>query len=218
MVSGWQVDNTWGTAGQVMLGTGASLRGAEVDSSGRIWVAGFDSNAVYVVAADGQSVQTISNVTTPMDIGFDDGRALITQYRQRQIDVIDTTTLDPLTALTISNGTWASMALDPDGQSGSDPLIGTGAFSGIVVMPGQGFYLANEAGQTADEKSIYGRIDAQSGWQNGQYYADLTHDDNDPILAAGNLPGARANIVPEPFSLAVLAVGGLAMISRRRHG
>jgi len=55
-------------------------------------------------------------------------------------------------------------------SSGAERAVGgTGAFavrkhregrlSGIVAVPGKGFFVSNEAGQTANQKSTYGRID-----------------------------------------------------------
>ena len=194
-VTGAALDSSWGSSGQVSLAV--NIRGVEVDSTGRIWVAGHETDKVYVVSADGLSYQSIDNVVKPMDIGFDGLRALVTQYTQRQIGVFDTTTLSLLTSVTAP---WTALELDPDGQSGG------GAFSGIAVLPGVGFYVTNEAGQTADEKSTYGRVDDFSGWLDGKYYTALTHDDNDPILYA----------TPEPATLSLLAVGGVLALLRRR--
>jgi hypothetical protein len=92
----------------------------------------------------------------------------------------------------------ALLALDPIGQSGG------GALSGIVVVPGQGLNVSNETGQTAGEKSIYGRVDANSGWLGDAYYTDLTHDDNAPILFAGT--------IPEPISLIFYGTGVVGVL------
>jgi hypothetical protein len=72
---------------------------------------------------------------------------------------------------------WTSLELDPDGQSAG------GALSGIAIF-GDGFFVANETGQTADEKSTYGRTDGNSGYIGDKFYTDLYKDDNDPILFA----------------------------------
>jgi hypothetical protein len=56
--------------------------------------------------------------------------------------------------------------------------------SGIVVVPGKGFFVANEAGQTANQRSTYGRIDEHSDFVNGKMYRDVFEDDNEPILRA----------------------------------
>jgi sugar lactone lactonase YvrE len=194
-VTGAALDSSWGSSGQVSLA--ANIRGVEVDSAGRIWVAGYGTSKVYVVSADGLSYQSIDSVVKPMDIGLDGSRALVTQYTERKIGVFDTSTLSLLTSVTVP---WAALELDSDGQSGG------GALSGIVVLPGVGFYVTNEAGQTADEKSTYGRVDDFSGWLDGKYYTALTHDDNDPILYA----------TPEPATLSLLAVGGVLALLRRR--
>ena len=96
---------------------------------------------------------------------------------------------------------WAELELDPDGQGGY------GALSSIVMIPGLGFYVSNESGQTADEKSIYGRIDGNSGWLGGKFYTDLYNDDNDPILY----------VIPEPATICLLGLGGLALLRRKRR-
>jgi len=51
-----------------------------------------------------------------------------------------------------------------------------------VVVPGKGFFVANEAGQTANQRSTYGRIDDHSDFVNGKLYRDIFEDDNEPIL------------------------------------
>jgi hypothetical protein len=56
--------------------------------------------------------------------------------------------------------------------------------SGIVVWPGKGFFVANEAGQTANQRSTYGRVDDHSDTIDGKKFRDVFGDDNEPILRA----------------------------------
>lgn len=181
--------------------TGASnLRGCEVDASGRIWMADIDANKVFRVDGDGSDLAWV-DVSSPMDIAFDGSSAWVTQYTDRTISVLDAD-MD-LLGSPISMP-WLALELDADGQSGG------GALSGIAIVPGRGVYVTNETGQTADEKSTYGRTDANSGELGGKFYTDLHSDDNDPVLFAA---------VPEPSTLALL-LGGATMLvwaARRRR-
>lgn len=183
--------------GQIQVTGASDLRGVEVGQGGRIWMADKGGDKLFRVAADGSNLTSVS-VADAMDIGFDDGRALVTQYTTRTISVLDLETMALLDTLTVP---WTQLELDPDGQSSY------GATSGIVVLPGVGFYVANEAGQTADEMSTYGRDDAHSGWVGQKWYTDTMWDDNDPILTA----------VPEPTALTLLTVAVLAAVRRRRR-
>jgi hypothetical protein len=197
------LDASFGLNGDVALSP--DLRGVEVDSAGNIWVADTDDNRVFRVAADGASYDAVNGVTSPMDIGFDGNTALITQYAEVAISRFDATTL--LSMGSVVTAPLAAMQLTATPLTG-----GHGAFSGIAVVPGLGFYVAGEGINTANEKSTYGAIDANSGWLAGQFYTDLHNDDNDPILFAG---GA----VPEPGSLLALGSGimGLAGFALRRR-
>jgi len=189
--------------GQIGVTGANSLRGCEIDPLGRIWMADIGAGLVFRVDGDGSGLISTA-VGNAIDVGFDGTQALVTQYTNRTITALD---LDlnpiggPLTA------PWAQLELDPIGQSGG------GAFSGIVVIPGLGFYVANEAGQTAHEKSTYGRIKlvedgGHSGWDGGTFYTDLFWDDNDPILYAQ---------VPEPGILVLTALGAVALVRRKRR-
>jgi len=201
LVTGAAVDLTWGTGSDGDIGLNDNLRGVEVDSSGRIWVADIDAQ-VFVVAADGTTFTSVP-LDSPMDIGFDDTNAFVTQYDDRTITVVDLTTLDVVTQLTVP---WADLALDPDGQSGG------GALSGIA-MAGSGFYVANEAGQTADEKSTYGLTDDESGFVGSDFYTDTGHDDNDPILFAQTIPEPGTMLL---LGTALAGIGGFVVRRRRR--
>ncbi len=195
------VDAAWGVGGSVFLG--ANIRGVEVDATtGRVWVAGYASDTVYVVEEDGSGYQIIAGIDSPMDIAFDGASALVTQYTERTISVIDATLLSLTSEITVP---WVALELDPDGQSGG------GALSGIAVLAEGLFYVANESGQTADDKSTYGLTDSQSGELNGKFYTDLYADDNDPILFAA--------VVPEPAAIVVwslLAVFAFCAVRSRK--
>jgi hypothetical protein len=193
-ITGASLDASFGTAGSVSLA--GDVRGLEVDSTGKIWVAGYGNNTVYIVSADGSSYQTIDGVASPIDIDFAGSSAFVTQYTQRQISAFDTVLLSLQTTISIP---WAALELDPDGQSGG------GALSGIAVF-GSDLYLANETGQTADEKSIYGRIDDNSGYIGDKFYTDLYYDDNDPILHT---------VIPEPATMSFLLIGAIALLRKK---
>jgi hypothetical protein len=51
-------------------------------------------------------------------------------------------------------------------------------------VPGKGFFVTNEGGQTANQKSTYGRIDEHSDMIDGKLFRDIFEDDNEPILRA----------------------------------
>lgn len=161
-----------GGTGQVLITGAVNLRGVEVDPSGKIWMADIGGNKVFRINNDGTGLVSVA-VTEAMDVGFDDTQAFVTQYTARTITVLKQSNMTFVATLTPP---WADLKLDLDGQSSN------GALSGIAIGPGSFFYVANEAGQTANEKSTYGRVDSQSGYIGSDFYTDLTHDDNDPIL------------------------------------
>lgn len=194
-ITGASLDTSFGTGGSVSLA--GNLRGLEVDSSGNIWVAGYGTNQVFVVSSDGSSYQTINGVASPIDISFTESSAFVTQYTQRQISVFDSVLLTLQSTIDMP---WASLALDADGQSGG------GALAGIVIF-GNDLYVANEAGQTANEKSTYGRTDGKSGYIGDKFYTDLHADDNDPILHT---------VIPEPATIAILGIGAIAVFRKRK--
>ena len=158
-ISSSTLDVGFGTNGAITLAE--NLRGVEIDNQGWIWVAGFGNDTLYRVSADGATVDSLS-VDNPIDIGFDGQTVLVTRYSDRLISRFDADSLDSLGPdLTVP---WNDLGLDPNGQSGD------GAFSGIVVIPGEGFYVANEAGQT---------LPFEESPDSGEFV-----DDNDPILFA----------------------------------
>ncbi|MCE5322891.1 PEP-CTERM sorting domain-containing protein [bacterium] len=183
--------------GVVSITGASSLRGVEVDNSGNIWMADQDANKVFRVDSAGGSLASV-DIATPMDLAFNGSSMLVTGYTSRAISVVGA----DMSISSVLSVPWESLELDPDGQSAG------GALSGIVAV-GDGFYVTNETGQTADEKSTYGRIDDNSGTIEGKFYTDTLYDDNDPILHAS---------VPEPGSLIALITGlvGLVGIASRR--
>ncbi len=181
--------------GQVTLSAASSLRGLNVDSSGKIWMTDISGNQVFRMDNDGTNLTSVS-VDEPIDVDFDGDLAFITQYTERTISVLSLSDMSIENTLSIP---WVDLELDPDGQSSY------GALSGIVIVPGKGFYVANEAGQTVNEKSTYGRTDGNSGMDGGTFFTDLYYDDNDPILFA----------TPEPATICLLGLGFFSIIRKK---
>jgi hypothetical protein len=112
-----------------------------------------------------------------MDVAIDRGRVFVTRYRERAITVMDES-LNLLGSLAVP---WEELEISPFGNNHY------GALAGIVTLPGQGFFVANEAGQTANQRSTYGRTDEHTDIVNGKVYRDAFGDDNEPILRASEV-------------------------------
>jgi hypothetical protein len=124
----------------------ADLRGIEVDGLGNIWVCDIGGDKVFRVRKDGKAVKSV-DVESPIDLGFDGERAFITRWTDRKITVVD----KDLIVIGDLHVPWDELALSPMGNNQ------TGALSGIVTVPGKGFFVANEGGQTANQISTYGK-------------------------------------------------------------
>ncbi len=161
-------------SGQVALPNSINLRGVEVDSKGNIWVADSEGGRVYRISKDGKTVDT-ADVMNAMDIGFDGNRAFVTRGKDRVIAVLETDSMKLIGNLSVP---WEELELTPTGNNRG------GSLTGIVVVPGKGFFVANETGQTANQKSIYGRADENTDFVEGKLYRDAYLDDNDPVLRA----------------------------------
>lgn len=147
------------------------LRGLKVDAKGNIWVADLKGGKVFRVGPGGKDVKSVA-VSSPIDVAIDGQRIFVTRWTDRAITVLD----DEVSVLGTLNVPWEELELSPFGNSRN------GALSGIVAVPGKGFFVANEAGQTANQRSTYGRIDDHSDFINGKLYRDVFQDDNEPIL------------------------------------
>lgn len=172
---------SFGEAGEIFLKFAQGLRGAEVDSKGRLWVADFEGARVYRVSKDGKNVEQM-DLDHPMDIGFDGDRAFITRGADRVIAVFETESMKLLGNLAVP---WDELELNPSGNNR------TGGLSCIVTVPGKGFFVTNESGQTLNQKSTYGRADTHSDVINGKLYRDAFMDDNEPILQALVVPDGK---------------------------
>jgi hypothetical protein len=151
----------------------ADLRGIEVDGLGNIWVCDIGGDKVFRVRKDGKAVKSV-DVESPIDLGFDGERAFITRWTDRKITVVD----KDLIVIGDLHVPWDELALSPLGNNQ------TGALSGIVTVPGKGFFVTNEGGQTANQISTYGKVDDHSDVVDGVLVRDARTDDNDPILKA----------------------------------
>ena len=149
------------------------LRGLKLDKKGNIWLTDLKGGNVFRVGPGGKDVKSVA-VTTPMDVAIAGQRVYVTRWTERAITVLD----DEVNVLGSLNVPWEELELSPFGNSRD------GALSGIVVVAGKGFFVANEGGQTGHQRSTYGRIDDHSDFINGKMYRDVFQDDNEPILRA----------------------------------
>ena len=149
------------------------LRGLKIDAKGNFWMADLRGNKVFRVSQDGKDVKSVS-VSVPVDVAIDGERVFVTRSTERAITVMDNE-LNVIGSLSVP---WEELELSPYGNNRN------GALGGIVVVPGKGFFVANEAGQTANQRSTYGRVDEHSDFVNGKMYRDIFGDDNEPILRA----------------------------------
>ncbi len=188
--------------GVVTITEASDMRGLAVDSSGRIWIA--DPSATMgmgkifrVSSSTGALIDSTNQIPNPYAIVFNGNQALVTGGYQRLVSVVN----DDLTVAQTLVPPWTALELDPLGNGDA------GMLSGIVMTPDNtGFYLSNEGGQTDNEKSTYGRSDSYSGWLEGKYYTDLSHDDNDPIL---RVLGPSASMISGTVSYTPYPIGYL---------
>jgi sugar lactone lactonase YvrE len=173
----------------LMAITGAkSLRGVAVDAKGRIWIADEDAGKVFRVNADGSNLASV-DVRKPLAIAFLDDTALVTRSTDMEISLI---TMDLVISGNLSVP-WEELELAPYGNNRD------GALAGIAVIPGgKGFYVADEHGQTARQKSTYGRTDQNSEVIDGKLYTDAFQDDNEPILRAVPVDVQEATVTSAP--------------------
>jgi hypothetical protein len=194
------IDTRWGSdgckatpagfgGGGVMKVPGAkSLRGVAVDAKGRIWMADEEANLVFRVDANESNMASVQ-VNRATEIAFYDDTALVARGTDRQIALISP---DMVVTGNLSVP-WEELELSPYGNDH------TGALGGIAVIPGgKGFFVANEHGQTSDQKSTYGRTDQNSEVIDGKLYTDAFQDDNEPILRAVPVEMEDAAATPGP--------------------
>ena len=163
----------FGGSGVFTVPGATDLRGIKVDAKGNIWVVDLKGNKVFKMKPGGKDVKSVE-VKGPMDVAIDGPRVFVTRWLERAITVLD----DELNVLGSLSVPWEELELSPFGNNKQ------GALSGIVTVPGKGFFVANEAGQTANQKSTYGRIDTHSDLIDGKLFRDVFQDDNEPILRA----------------------------------
>jgi sugar lactone lactonase YvrE len=156
------------------------LRGLKVDAKGNVWVADLKGGKVFRIGRDGQDVKSVG-VPSALDVAIDRHRVFVSRSTDRAITVLD----DELNVLGTINVPWEELEISPFGDNRQ------GALGGIVVVPGKGFFVANEAGLTANQRSTYGRIDEHSDSIQGKMYRDVFGDDNEPILRATEIATAR---------------------------
>lgn len=160
--------------GRIAINGSLSLRNCKVDPKGNIWIADHDGGRVFRVSPDGQKVES-ADVRTPIDMAFDGNRAYVSCGEERVVAVMETDSMKLLGNLAVP---WDELELSPKGNNRK------GMLSGIVAIPGKGFLVANEGGQTANQHSTYGRVDENSDFVGGKVFLDAYLDDDDPVLRA----------------------------------
>jgi sugar lactone lactonase YvrE len=163
----------FGGDGTVDLPGGISLRGLCIDSKGRILCADIEGNRLFRIDNDGKEIIS-TFVESPMAVACDGDLIFVSQWRQRRIALFD----DKLAPAGTIEVPWEELQLNPTGNNKN------GALSAIAILPKRGFFVCNERGQTANQKSTYGKADKSSGTLDGKLYMDVKTDDNEPILFA----------------------------------
>jgi DNA-binding beta-propeller fold protein YncE len=160
-------------SGVIRVPDALDLRGLKEDEKGNLWIADLKGGKLFKMSRDGKEIAS-AKVKTPMDVAIDGGRVFVACSLDRSIAVFDET-LTPLGTLGVP---WEELELSPLGNNHH------GGLCGIAALPGRGFFVANESGQTANQRSTYGRVDDHTEVVNGKVYRDAFQDDNEPILRA----------------------------------
>ncbi len=160
--------------GRLTINGSLSLRGCEVDPKGNIWIADVEGGRVFRISPNGLKIE-FADVKKPMDIAFDGNRAYVSCGEERVVAVMEADSMKLLGNLAVP---WDELELSPKGNNGK------GSLCGIVAIPGKGFFVTNEGGQTANQHSTYGRADENTDFVLGKLYRDAYLDDNEPVLRA----------------------------------
>ena len=160
--------------GRLAISGTISLRSCRVDPKGNIWIADNGGGRVFRISPDGQKIES-ADVKSPVDMAFDGNRLYVSCGEERVVAVMEADSMKLLGNLAVP---WEELELSPKGNNNN------GALCGIVAVPGKGFFVTNEGGQTANQHSIYGRADENADFVLGKLYRDAYLDDNEPLLRA----------------------------------
>lgn len=152
------------------------LRGLKTDTEGNLWVADLKGGRVFRISTRGRELKSVP-VPGALDLAINGPRIFVSRSSERLITVLDPE-VNIVGTLSVP---WEELELAPEGNSRN------GALGGIVASMGKGFFVANEAGQTRNGRSTYGRADDHSGSADGKTFRDVFQDDNEPILHAEEL-------------------------------
>jgi len=159
--------------GEISIPNAESLRQITIDANQRVWVTDPVAGKVFRMDKDGNNATSI-DVKGAMAVGADGNRYFVTQSTERQITILD----DAMAVVGTLKVPWEQLELAPRGNHNN------GAISGIVMLPGKGFFVTNERGQTTGQRSTYGKVDDYSEVIKDKLYVDTFADDNEPILRA----------------------------------
>lgn len=147
-----------GASGEMVVTSGApSLRGVEVAPNGKVWVAAYDANAVFIVDPLAVSVVSGGVLASPkaFDVAFSKTKAFVSRELDQKVDVYDLATLT--LERTLDPFASPPFPASPNGSVDDGRLDPQAMFAGIDFDPLGFLYVAHEQSEllnTGDDDAL----------------------------------------------------------------